>query len=100
MARKVAVAPPGRSLPERVTGAKSFFAECGAPASALAGKSAVIMTLMATASGCGTVGLAAHQVSEKGGYCCCVASALHLLSVSSEKAERGIFRVKMQEVVA
>jgi len=64
VARKVtAAASPGRSVAERAAGAKSFFAECGAPASALAGKSVVIMTLMATASGCGTVGLAAHQVS-------------------------------------
>jgi Na+-driven multidrug efflux pump len=53
-----------RTVAERAASARGFLVECGAPAAALAGKSAVVMTLMATASGCGTVGLAAHQVLQ------------------------------------
>lgn len=54
----------GRDLKERCQALRGYLYECLSPASALAGKSAVVMALMSTASGCGPVGLAAHQVCQ------------------------------------
>ena len=57
-------AMPRRGRRDRVASGGNFLGECLSPASALASKSAVVMTLMATASGCGLTGLAAHQVCQ------------------------------------
>jgi len=55
---------PTRDLSERCSSLVEYLKECVSPASALAGKSVVIMSVMSTASGCGPVALAAHQVCQ------------------------------------
>ena len=51
-----------RSVRDRVRGAVSFLRLCVSPALALVGKLTVVLTVSATASACGTLSLAAHQV--------------------------------------
>ena len=52
----------GRSLASRARDAVGFLRCCVAPALALVGKLSVVLTVSATASACGTLSLAAHQV--------------------------------------
>lgn len=54
---------PRRSISERLCSLRFFMKRSLAPAFALASKGSITMCLMATASVCGTVGVAAHQVA-------------------------------------
>lgn len=60
-----------RRLAERCKALRTYLSECAAPSSALFGKSVVTMALMSTASACGAVGLAAHQVCQAVLYIFC-----------------------------
>ena len=51
-----------RGVRDRVRGLTSFLALCVSPSLALIGKLSVVLTVSATASACGTISLAAHQV--------------------------------------
>ena len=60
--RQQPVSQGRRSVSNRLRGLSSFLALCVSPSLALIGKLSVVLTVSATASACGTISLAAHQV--------------------------------------